>query len=348
MMIRRILIPLVLFAFAASSVTCLAAKPKKQAHKVLPVVVEAGPATAVKWQPRIMATGTLVAEQGITVRSEVAGRITQLFFKSGDVVKAGTPLLRIYPDILLAQLKSNEAALKLKKLNFARISSLYKKNAVSKSQLDTTASELQSSQAQVDQTQAQLTQTLIKAPFAGVLGIRKVSLGDYVTAGQAIVNLQDVDPIFVDFSVSEKHMKQVAIGEKLTVYSSAYGKQRFVGKVVAMESLIDPSTRTILVRAAIPNKNRVLIPGSFVEVKLALGKSETIVSIPQTAIVYSPGGDFVYKVIGGKAIKTSVVLGTRGVTNIFIKKGLSPGDVVVTAGQQKLHDKALVKIVKSP
>lgn len=309
-----------------------------------PAAVNVVTAKTAIWQKTIVSTGTLVSDQGITIKSDISGRITQMFFKSGSYVKEGENILQIFPDILQAQLEQDQANLALTKLTYDRYVNLYKKQAVSASDYDTAASNYKVALATVAQTQAQLDQTLIKAPFNGYLGIEQVNVGDYLSAGDPIVNIEDTDPMFTDFSVPEVYSKKVLRGQKIAVTSPAYGKRIFVGEVAAIESLIDPNTRTLQIRASIPNKANILVPGSFVIVKLFIGEPKPLISLPQTAIVYSPQGDYVYVVKDNKAVKTMVKLGERGEVNIFITSGLSVGDIVVSEGQQRLSDGSAVQI----
>lgn len=307
-------------------------------------VVEVVKAQTGTFQAKVNSVGTLIAEQGITVKSEISGRVTKIFFKSGQYVEQGAPLVQIYPDILQAELAANQAALELSEVNYKRNANLFKKGAVSSSAFDQAAATLKSDKANVEKTQAQLKQALVTAPFSGFLGIRQISLGDYLDAGTAIVNLEDVQPIFVDFSIPEKYLKQINIGDQIDISSNTYGKQHFSGKVVAKDSMVNPNTRSIMIRAAVPNKDNELVPGSFVDVTMTLGKAEELISIPQTALVYSQQGIYVYKVVNGKAVKTTVELGQRENKNIFVTKGLNAGDEIVVAGSLKLHDGSAVKV----
>ncbi len=315
--------------------------------KAPPVYVNVIKAGTKTWQEDINATGTLIADQGVVISADVSGRVTQIYFKSGNYVKAGTPLIQLFPDILKAQLRQYQATLNLAKLNFDRFQSLYKKNATSQSELDTARAKYNEAEADVIKTQAQLAQTTIKAPFSGYLGIRKINVGAYLSAGDAIVNLEDTDPMFVDFSIPEVFVKKIAKGQSIEIYSPTYGKRKFKGKIVALESLINPDTRMLEVRAAIPNKDNILTPGSFVVVDVYVGQPKNLVFIPQTAIQYSEEGDYVYVVKNNKAVKTSVKLGRREDKNIYIVSGLKAGEQVVTAGAQRLYDGAQVVIEKA-
>lgn len=329
----------VLFVICLLFGICYAAAPQMP-----PAAVNVVTAKAATWQKTVVSTGTLIPDQGVTIKSDIAGRITEVFFKSGTHVEKGQPIVQIFPNILQAQLKQNQANLTLTKLTYDRMADLYKRKVASGAEYDTASANYQAAQAVLDQTQAQLDQTLIKAPFSGYLGIRQINVGDYLSAGAPIVNLENTNPMFVDFTVPEVFSKEIKIGQKVDVTSQTYGKQIFTGTVTAIESLIDPNTRTLNIRATFPNENNVLIPGSFVITTVYVGEPKQLITLPQTAIVYSEQGNYVYVVKDGKAVKTLVQLGERGDANIFITSGLTVGEEVVTAGQQRLHNGASVAV----
>jgi membrane fusion protein, multidrug efflux system len=287
-------------------------------------------------QQKISATGSVVANPGIIVRPEIAGRVTKIFFKPGDKVKIGDPLLEINPDIIKAELAQYEADLKLKQSSFQRAAKLYAMHVFTKAEYDTAVSGQAAAQALVEEHRAKLRQTLIVAPFAGRLGINSVNFGDYVNAGQDIVSLQALDPIYIDFSVSEINVHQISPNQELTVTSESVPNVIFKGKVLAIDPLVDAKTRSLKVRAVIPNHEEKLLPGTFAAVTLLVGSPKQIIKIPQTAVVYDNSGNYVYKDAGGRAKKTPVVLGERDKENIEIKTGLNVGDNVVTDGQLKI------------
>lgn len=289
-------------------------------------------------QNQITATGSLISVPGIVVKSEIAGRITKILFNSGEVVTAGTPLIEINPELIKPQLAQAQAQAQFTKLQFERATKLYKTNDVSKDHLDQAQANYNTTQAQVELVQAQLRRANIVAPFAGKLGLSQVHLGDYVNAGQNIVNLQTVDPLRVDFSISEAYISKVAVGQAVLLHTDAYPQKTFTGKIEAIESLINSNNRTLNIRAIVPNKSGELIPGAFVEVTIQLGLQQQIIAIPQTSIVYAPEANYVFKAVNGKAVKEKVILGERDSNNIIVKSGIKDGDVIITAGQLKLHE----------
>lgn len=319
--------------------TTIFAKPKSAASQMPPAVVSIAPVKLSTWQDSIDATGSLAAFNGTIIKAETAGRITKILFKSGTAVKAGTPLVQIYPDVLKAQLDQAKAQLAFDQSDYDRASQLSKNKYMSASDLEQKQATLQSSQAKVNQLAAELSQTLITAPFDGQLGLRQVSLGDYVSAGTPIVNLESLDPIRVDFSIPEVYLNKIKVGQTVLIKSRAFPNQSFNGKIYAMNAAIDPDTRSLDCRATVPNKQMNLVPGAFVEVYPQLGTPQQLIIIPQTAIVYAADGAYVYLVNEKhQAIKTKVKLGQKLDQNrVIIQSGLKPGDQIITDGQVKIQ-----------
>lgn len=314
-----------------------------------PTPVEIAKATPDEWQDQIQTTGTISAIQGIMVKPEVAGRVTKIYFTSGTDVKKGEPLFQIFPDILNAQLANNEAALSLAQVNYDRTLVLYQKKVASKEQLDQYTAQLQQAQANLDQTKAQLVQHNILAPFSGRIGLKMVDVGDYVNAGTNVVSLQQMNPLRVDFNVPDRYIDTLKINDKIEVKpSSSETDTIYVGNVYAFNSAVDPDTRSFSMWGQIPNPNENLIPGTYVDITLYVGKPHPIIAVPQTAALFSPQGEYVYKIVDNKAVKTQVTVGMREANWIEVKSGLVAGDVVVTAGQLKLYDGAAVVISPKP
>lgn len=312
-----------------------------------PAAVEASPAQLQSWQSDITAIGTLNASQGVVVTPEISGRVTGVFFHSGDSVQAGTPLLQLNPDTLKAQLEAAKAKAELSAANYKRATELFKKQVFAQADLDAALSTYQSDLAEVANYQAQLNQTLLRAPFAGRLGLRMVDLGDYVHAGDTVANLDAIDPLRIDFRVPEVDLGQVQPGQIVLVHASAYPKQTFQGQVYALDSQIEPNTRSLGVRASIPNKDQKLLPGGFVEVNIQTGGPQKLITVAETAISYDTDGPYVYKVVDKKAVKTKVSLGAHRNGQVAVLTGLKVGDVVITAGEFKITDGAPVMVEKS-
>jgi len=327
--------------------TCTSFAKNKQEQKIPPAFVETARVALSGNQQDLSSTGNVVANPGIIVRSEIAGRITQIFFKPGEKVIAGAPLIEIYPDIIKAELAQNQADLKLKQLSYDRMSKLYATHTVSKAEYDNALAALDSAKAKVEEANAKLRQTLLTASFSGRVGINLVNLGDYVNMGQDLVSLQALDPIYVDFSIPEMYVHQVHVNQEISVTSESSPNEVFKGTVFAIDPLADSKTRSIKIRAIVPNKEEKLLPGTFVEVTLLTGKQQQIIKIPQTAVVYDSAGDYVYRVIDGHAKKTTLILGERDGANILVKQGLVVGDIVVTAGQLKIATDGAAVIAKN-
>ena len=319
--------------------TGLAKKPAADLYSPLPTKVQVVKAENSVWQDSIKLTGTLADIKGFTISPEISGRITKIFFKSGQYIKQGAPIIQIFPDIIKADLAKTQAQLRLSEVNYERYLQLYKKRFYDKAELDKAKAILEGDKADVAKLKAQLGQTLIRAPFDGKLGLRQISVGEYVTAGQGIVNLEAIDPIRVDFSVPEVYLDKLHIGDKVKVFSYAYPNDNYEGKVYAFNSVIDAKTRSLDMRASLPNLEHKLIPGSFVEITLFVGEPQQVIIIPQTAIVYSPSGNYVYRTLNGKAVKTKVVLGRKLTDNKnIVIKGLKSGESIIDGGQLKIHD----------
>lgn len=300
------------------------------------------------WQPHINSVGTLLAEQGIMIKPEVAGRVTNIHFKSGSEVEKGTLLIELNPEILAGSFEAAKAALKLATLNFNRTQNLFKQNTTSKSEFDKAAADLQSAQGEYEKAKGLLDQSMIRAPFTGTLGLRLVSVGDYVTAGQDLVNLQKMSPMLVDFAVPETYANLLKIGQPVDITPDSENQKTHKGTVRALDSKIDPVTRLLTVRAEIPNDDHQLTPGAFVDIDLFLGKTKPTMILPKIAVVYDDQGAFVYKVINDKAKKVYVKLGTILDDDIIVLDGVDDKDVIVTTGQDKIREGSLVSIAKSP
>jgi len=314
--------------------------------KIPPTFVESITVTGNDHQEQISATGSLISIPGIVVKPEISGRITKVYFKSGDAVAAGAPLVEINTDVIKAGLADAMAQSSLAKAQFGRATELYKTKDISKDAFERAKASIASAQAKLENMQAQLRQANIIAPFTGKLGLSQVSVGDYVNAGQSVlVNLQSMDPLSVDFSIPENYLSKVAIGQTVLLRTDAYPKEIFTGTVEAIESLINQKNRTLSIRASVPNKDGRLLPGAFVETTLQLSKQQKLIMVPQTAVVYSPSGNYVFKIINNKAQKAPVTIGERDSNNIIIKSGVNIGDAIITAGQLKIGDGSPVIIV---
>jgi membrane fusion protein (multidrug efflux system) len=308
-----------------------------------------------QWQPQLSAVGTMRAVRGVDVTSEVAGLVRTINFKSGDEVKSGQVLAQLNADSDIAQLHSLEAAADLASTVYERDKQQLAAEVISKAQVDTDAGDLKSKRAQVAQQEALVEKKTIRAPFAGKLGISTVNPGQYLNAGDKLVTLQTIDPIYVDFNLPQQQLPLVAIGQKVILSADAYKGVTFEGKVNAINPKVDTNTRNVMIEATIPNPKRLLLPGMFATVKLNSGDEQRYLTLPQTAITYNPYGDTVFVVkesdkkdAKGNAVLTAQqVFVTTGPTRgdqVAILKGVEAGAQVVTSGQVKLKNGSPVAI----
>ena len=319
-----------------------------------PQTVTAGKASFSAWQPKIAAVGTLRAVKGADLSLEVAGVVGQIAFSSGDDVEAGVLLLKLRSDDDLAKLQSLQATAELNEITFERDQKQLKLQAVSQATIDTDAANLKNAKAQVAQQQAILDKKTLRAPFAGHLGIRAVDLGQYLGAGTVIVTLQALDPIFMDFFVPQQAVDQVKIGEQIAVKVDAYKDQTFAGEISAINPKVDASSRNVQVRATLKNADHRLLPGMYATVEIPTGAPENLITLPQTAISFSPYGDTVYIVddkgagADGKpqlvARQSFITTGATRGDQVAVLKGIGEGDLIVTSGQLKLHNGSSVLI----
>jgi membrane fusion protein (multidrug efflux system) len=323
-----------------------------------PQTISAGKASFSEWQPRIEAVGALRAVKGADLSLEVSGVVESISFNSGDDVEEGAALLKLRTADDVARLHSLEAMAELNDITYERDQKQFKMQAVSQATLDTDAANLKNAQAQVAQQQAIIDKKLLRAPFAGHLGIRAVDLGQYLGPGTVIVTLQALDPIFADFFVPQQSVGQVRLGQPVIVKIDAFKDQTFTGEISAINPKVDTGSRNVQVRATLKNPDHNLVPGMYATVDIATGSPHHYITLPQTAITYNPYGDTVYVVVDGKgddadgkpqriARQTFVTVGpTRG-DQVAVLKGLDDGDMVVTAGQIKLHNGSVVLIDNS-
>jgi membrane fusion protein (multidrug efflux system) len=322
-----------------------------------PQTVSATKAGYSEWQPNIEAVGSLRAVMGADLSLEVSGVVDSIAFNSGDDVKAGTELLKLRADDDVAKLQSLQATSDLNAITYERDQKQFKIQAVSQATLDIDAANLKNAKAQVAQQQAVLDKKTLRAPFTGHLGIRAVDLGQYLSAGTAIVTLQALDTVFLDFFVPQQSVDQVKLGQTVMVKVDAYKDRTFPGEITAVNPRVDPSSRNVQIRATLKNPDHKLLPGMYATVNIATGAPQNYITLPQTAISFSPYGDTVYVVdtkgneAAGKpqliARQSFVVTGlTRG-DQIAVLKGVNEGDMIVTSGQIKLHNGSTVLINNS-
>ena len=323
-----------------------------------PQTVSAAKAGYSAWQPRLEAIGTLRAVKGADLSLDVPGVVASISFNSGDDVEQGAPLLKLRVEDDLAKLESLQAMAELSDIVNQRDQKQFKMQAVSQATLDTDAANLKNAKAQVVQQQAIIDKKFLRAPFAGHLGIRAVDLGQYLAAGTVIVTLQALDPILIDFFLPQQAVDQVQLGQSVIVKIDAFKDQTFAGEISAINPKVDAGSRNVQIRATLKNPDHKLLPGMYATVDIATGAPQSYITLPQTAISFNPYGDTVY-VVDSKAADTAgkppqliarqtfVTTGpTRG-DQVAVLKGIDEGDLIVTAGQIKLHNGSTILIDNS-
>lgn len=293
----------------------------------------------------VTAVGTLMSNESVMIRPELAGRIVRLSFEEGQKVKKGQTLVKLDDSSYVAELEQAKASLELSRANNDRAVKLYAQGAGTERAKDEGVSKLRVDQARLEQAKTNLEKTVIVAPFDGVVGLRKVSVGAYVTPGLDIVNLESIDPIKVEFQVPEMALSTLSDGQKLNVTADAFPGRSFQGEVYAIDPKIDPNGRSVAVRARLPNEGAILRPGLFVRVGLVVSRSDDALLVPEEALVSRGAQLLVYTVVEGKVVAVPVRAGLRREGKVEILEGLKPGDQVITAGHMKVREGAPVSVM---
>jgi membrane fusion protein (multidrug efflux system) len=313
-----------------------------------PAVVATATVTVTNWQAHTQAVGSLRAVRGADLGPQAAGVVDKISFESGNEVPKGAVLLRLRPNDDPAKLAQLEATATLTEQTLKRDQEQLAAQAISQATVDTDVANLASAKAQVAQQQALIEEKIVRAPFAGRLGIRQIDEGQYLSAGTTVVTLQELDPIFVDFYLPQQALANIKPGQAVTAKIDAFPGVGFPGVIASINSKVDAGSRSVQVRGSFPNADRRLVPGMYATVEIDNGPVQSLITLPQTAISYNPYGDVVYVVENHGADAKGqpqlfvqqrfVKLGpTRG-DQVAVESGLSAGDVVVTAGQLKLHN----------
>jgi len=306
-----------------------------------------------RWPSTLNAIGTMAAVRGVTVSADLPGIVDEILFESGQAVREGQVLVVLDTRQEQAQMAAVEAQRVLARLNFNRMQELLDQRIVSKAEYDSATAESRQAEARVGEIRAAIERKTIRAPFSGVLGIRQVNKGQYLAGGDPVVPLQSVDPIYVNFGVPQQAVSQVHVGRDLRVTTENLANAEFHGRVTAIDSVIDQTTRNIQVQATLANHDGRLRPGMFVQTEMPLGNEQTVVALPASAISYAPYGDSVFVVTDMKDDKGHtyrgvrqqfVKLGTARGDQIAVLSGLNRGDEVVTSGVFKLRNGAAVLV----
>jgi membrane fusion protein (multidrug efflux system) len=307
--------------------------------------VEAAPVTAVPAVRELNAVGTLQSNESVVIATEIAGRVAEIGFAEGERVKAGKILLRLDQSVLAAERDRAKASLGLSEANIRRAEILLKDQAIAERERDEAYAQWRLDEATLRLTEAQLAKTTIRAPFEGLIGLRKVSLGGYLKAGDPIVTLDDIDPIKVDFRVPELHADQLRVGQTVSLTLDAAPGRTFTGKVYAIDPQVDANGRSVLLRARVANEKGVLRPGMFARIALELEKRAEALMIPEEALIAQGSKQMVYKVVDGKVEAAPVKIGLRSKGLVEVVEGLRQGDTVITAGQIKVRPGMAVTIL---
>ena len=318
-----------------------------------PIAVTTIVAQKENWPATFKAIGSVAAVQGVVVSADLSGIVDKITFDSGRSVREGEVLVELDTRQERAQLAQAEAQRDLARLNFDRLKGLVEQGAIPRADYDRAAADKSATEAKVGEIKATIARKTIRAPFTGVLGIRQVNLGQYLSGGNPVVPLQSLNPIYVNFSVPQQAALQVKVGQVLSVTASDLAGTTFEGKVTAIDSVVDEATRNVRVQATLSNPKGKLRPGMFVETELHFGGAQPVITLPASAISYAPYGDSVFVISDLKDPQGKTY---RGVKQQFVKvdrsrgdqisviSGLNPGDEVVTSGTFKLRNGAAVQV----
>ncbi len=309
------------------------------------MAVEIATVASVSLDDEVSAVGSLKSVDSVVLRPEVSGRIAAIRFADGQKAARGAVLIELDAQTQAAELQQAMANLGLAEANLKRNEELIQKKFVSQRALDETRAQLKLQEAGVALAAARLGKMSLRAPFAGVVGLRSVSVGDYVKEGQELVNFEGVTTLKVDFRLPELHLAKLAKGQRVELTSDAMPGKRFSATVDAIDPLIDANGRSLAVRARLDNAEGTLRPGMFMRVRLVFASRENVLTVPEQALVPAAQGVSVFVVTDGKVKQTPVKTGQRQAGSVEIVEGLKAGDSVVTAGQLKLRDGAAVKPV---
>jgi membrane fusion protein (multidrug efflux system) len=306
------------------------------------------------WPSTLQVIGTAAAIQGVTVSADLPGTVDKIHFESGKAVQVGDVLVELDTRQERAQLAAAQADWELAKINYERQEKLVAQGVVARTEYDNASAQQKSTEAHVGEIKATIERKTIRAPFSGILGIRQINLGQYLAAGQAIVSLQSVNPIYVNFGVPQQQSPQVRIGGTLRMTSDDLPGIQFAGRVTALDSVVSEATRNLQIQATLTNPQGRLRPGMFVQVELGLGANRPVIALPASSINYAPYGDSVYVVTDVQDPKSGKTF--RGVRQQFVKiegsrgdqvavvSGVNPGEEIVTSGVFKLRNGAPVQV----
>jgi membrane fusion protein, multidrug efflux system len=305
------------------------------------------------WPTTLSAIGTIAAVQGVTVSADLPGTVARVAFESGRAVRKGDVLAELDTRQERAQLAAIEAQQELARLNYNRLKGLLADRVISQAEFDRAAADQKETDARLGEVHATIERKTLRAPFDGVLGIRLVNLGQYLAAGEAVVPLQSLNPIYVNFGVPQQDIPKIRVGHRVEITARDAAGVEFIGRVTALDSIVDQATRNVQVQATLPNTTGQLRPGMFVQTELMVGASQSVIALPASAINYAPFGDSVFVVT---ELKGPTGVSYRGVRQQFVKlgsgrgdqvaivSGVAAGEEIVTSGVFKLRNGAAVVV----
>ena len=323
------------------------------AYQPPPEAVTTIVAATEAWPETLSAIGTVAAVRGVTMSADLPGTIDRIAFESGRYVETGAVLVELDTRQERAQLAALEAERELAQLNFQRMKNLLEERVISRAEFDRATAEQKTTEARVGEIRAAIARKTIRAPFSGILGIRQVNVGQYLSGGDPIVTVQSLDPIYVNFDVPQQAVPKMQLGREVRITAEELTGQAFVGRITALDSMVNEATRNVQVQATLSNTGRTLRPGMFVQTEIMLGASQSVIALPASAINYAPFGDSVFILT---TMKTPDGRDYRGVRQQFVKlgatrgdqvaviSGVEPGDEVATSGVFKLRTGAAVHV----
>ena len=319
-----------------------------------PEPVSTAVVTPESWLPTLSATGSLSAVQGVTVSAEMDGKVAAIHFEAGSAVKAGDVLVEQDTSAERAQLRAAEAAADLARINLERSRALIAKQTVAQSQVDSDEAAWKQAVAAADNIRALIAKKTVVAPFSGQLGVRQVNLGQILKAGDPIVSLQTLDPVYADFFFPQRDLAQLADGQKVILTGDGFGGRAVEGRITTINPEVDASTRTIRIQATVANTGGVLRPGMYANVSVELSKPDTVLAVPATSIIYAPYGNTIFVVEQEKnpddgstrtvAHQRVVRLGVARGDFVAVSSGLKAGETVVTSGGFRLREGSAVRV----
>ncbi|MFQ3577819.1 MAG: efflux RND transporter periplasmic adaptor subunit [Verrucomicrobiia bacterium] len=311
-------------------------------------IVTSAEVLPMEWEVTERAVGTIAPVRGIMVSAEVGGQIERLAFESGDYVKEGDLLVQLNIETELAQLRAAEATFELAKREVLRVRELASRNSISTAEVDNAEAAEKKAGAEVDQIRSLINKKSIRAPFDGKLGIRLVSVGQVIPPGEPLVPLESLSPVFIDFSLPQRDVAAITVGLKLRVMVDAFADRVFEGRLTAINPSVDDRSRSLQMQGLLPNEDEALRPGMFATVEVVTDRKESVLAIPATAVLYSPFGNSVFRIVTGPngaqilEQKNVRVLGARG--DFVAVTGIEAGDMVVSTGVFKLSNGLAVSV----